>query len=76
MSDNDFNGGVTVRVLRFEEDQDEYPVSILIELPAEPVNQTAVLKLRSYFNSPDPYGRVSKSSLAALTVFEPNGMYM
>lgn len=76
MSDTDLNRGVTVTVLKFEEDQNEYPVFILIKLPAELVNQTAVLELRNYFNSPAPYGRISKSSLATLTVFEPSGMYI
>ena len=61
-------------MLNVGENQDEYPVLILIELPAEPANITALSLLRNYFNSPAPYGRVSRSSEATLTIFQPNGM--
>lgn len=63
-----------VTVLKFEEDRDEYPVFILIELLAEPVNDTAILGLRDYFNSPEPYEGISRSSPANLTIFKPTGM--
>lgn len=55
------------------DDRNEYRVSILLELPIEPVNVTEITQLQDYFNTPAPYGRVSKISKAVLTVFEPNG---
>ena len=60
--------------MQFEENRDEYLVFILIELPPEPVNRNDLLALEDYFNSPAPYGRVSRSSPAFLTAFKPNGM--
>ena len=59
--------------VQFEENQDEYLVIILIELPPESINMTELLTLQDYFNSPAPYGNV-RSSAATLTVFMPNGM--
>ena len=72
-SDTGFTESVAVTV-QFEEDQDEYLVFILIELPSESINMTEQLALKDYFNSPAPYGTFSRSSAATLTVFEPNGM--
>ena len=60
-------------IVQFEENQDEYLVIILIELPPESINMTELLTLQDYFNSPTPYGNV-RSSAATLTVFMPNGM--
>ena len=60
--------------MQFDEDQDEYLIFILIELSPEPVNRNDLLPLQDYFNSPAPYGRVSRRSPAFLTVFKPNGM--
>ena len=73
MSDTNFTEGVAVTV-QFEEDRDEYLVFILIELPSEVVVTSNYLStLVDYFNSPEPYGRVSTGSQAYLTAFKPNG---
>lgn len=60
--------------VQFEEGPDEYLVYILIELPSESINMTELLVLQDYFNSPAPYGNVTRSSAATLTVFNPSGM--
>lgn len=73
MSSTNFTEGIAVTV-QFEEEQNEYLVFILIELPSEVVVTNNYLSpLVNYFNSPEPYGRVSRRSQAYLTAFNPNG---
>ena len=74
MNDVGYAGSVMVTV-QFEEDQNEYLIFILIELPAESINITEFLALQTYFTSPEHYGRAGASLSATLTLFEPNGMY-
>ena len=70
-----FTEGVTV-TLQYEEDQDQYLVFILIELPSALVNEINIMAIGDYFNSPTPYGSVRRLSSAILTVFEPSGMHV
>ena len=73
MNDTNFTEGIAVTV-QFEEEQNEYLVFILIELPPEvTITSNYLSPLVEYFNSPEPYGRVSRGFLAYLTAFKPNG---
>jgi len=58
----------------FRDGRREFPISIVVTLPAGPVSNTDVMAVRDYFDAFGPYGDFSKVALLLVPVFEPNSM--